>query len=166
MIEGYLTDFIYNFIVAISENNFNAPLFNFIIVVFISSYIIPGFSEIIIYGIWFIYYIYVIIITMSISETSCNCKPNTTYKSLVLIIFGLLILFNLILHKLDKSVVKHMKTINNILFIIGTILITMFYIDLEEKGCTCTNYQAIGTITFVNIITIAIQLIKLYLKLY
>ena len=57
-----------------------------------------------------------------------------------------------------------MHTINTGLFVIGTIVFAVFYNDLKEKGCTCSNFESIGIINFVNIATVVIKLVTLYIK--
>lgn len=117
----------------------------------------------IVYGIWFIYYLYVTLITYDVNATSCNCNPNTTYKTLTLIIFGLIIVANLILFKMTRNT-QDIMIIINLLFIIGTIVFAMFYNDLKEKGCNCPNLQSIELINIVNIITVVIQIVIIYLN--
>jgi hypothetical protein len=116
------------------------------------------------YTIWVIYYLYVVLTTSGISTKSCNCNIDTTYKNIVLVIFGLLIVSNLILFKMNKKYTANIITINSILFIIGTIVFAMFNSDLKNKGCTCTNSQSVEVINIVNIVTVVIQFIVIYIE--
>ena len=142
------------------------PVASVIIIPFMLSYLIPGnvISKFFYYAIWFIYYLYVVATTTGITTKACNCNVNTTYKSIVLVIFGLLIVSNLILFKMDKSAADNIILINSILFIIGTIAFAMFNSDLKDKGCTCTNSQSVEVINIVNIVTVVIQFIVIYIK--
>lgn len=142
------------------------PISAVIIIPYMLSYLIPGnvISKFVYYAIWFIYYLYVVLTTSGISTKSCNCNVNTTYKNIVLVIFGLLIVSNLILFKMDNDDTANIITINSILFVIGTIVFAMFNSNLKDKGCTCTNSQSVEVINIVNIVTVVIQFIVMYIK--
>jgi hypothetical protein len=135
-----------------------------IIIPFVLSKVYPGnvISKFVYYTIWFIYYLYVVLTTTGISKKSCNCNINTTYKNIVLVIFGLLIVSNLILFKTNTEDTNTIIHITNILFIIGTIAFAMFNSYLKDKGCMCTNSQSVEVINFVNIVTLVISFIVMY----
>ncbi len=136
-----------------------------IVSAFILSHILPDIiANFVFYSIWFIYYIYVFTTVTATTKSSCNCNYNKIYKLLVICIFGLLIVSNLILFKMDKHDAEFMHGVNTVLFLIGTIIFALFYNDLRENGCTCSNFESIGIINFVNIITVSIKLITLYIN--
>jgi hypothetical protein len=128
------------------------------------SFIFPDSPRMIYYFLWLVYYIYVVYQTTDVTNENCKCNLNSILKTVVIIVFGLLIVSSLVLFKSSKSTIEDIIQLNIVLFIIGAIAFYYFYKGLTQN-CNCENKHHLERINTVNVFMIVIQLVDFYIRL-
>jgi hypothetical protein len=140
-----------------------------IIGILVPANVMPTFAY---YFIWFMYYIYVINQTLSVTDDNCKCNiglfTKSIVKSIVILIFGLLVfssllLFNQLCHgENDLISMEELIKYNIILIIAGALAFFIFNINLSND-CKCNNADTLSMINIFNFVIVFLQSIFVFL---